>query len=87
MFENQISSEQTRKEIFTAMSIMIDRRKGSFTMEELAEMLNTTRQTIHNFETGKTFNFNLFDQYCGLFGFKINILHDRTEQITEVQNV
>lgn len=73
MFENQISSEQTRKEIFTAMQTMIARRKDSFTMDEIAELLKTTRQTIHNFETGKNFNFNLFDQYCGMFGVRFLI--------------
>lgn len=73
MFENQIQSEETRKEIFTVMQKLIEMRKNNFTMEEMAGHLETTRQTINSFESGKTFNFNLFDQYCGMFGFKISI--------------
>lgn len=57
MFENQIKSEETRKNIFTAMQVLIARRKEVFTMEEIAKHLETNRQTIHNFETGKNFNF------------------------------
>lgn len=68
MFENQIKSTDTRNKIVNIHLQNISRRKELFTLEELAQVLDSNRVTLTNFEQGKIFNFNLFDQYCGLFG-------------------
>lgn len=44
------------------------RVKNGIKVDEIAELMNVTRNTITNFENGKSNNLNLFLRYCVLFG-------------------
>jgi DNA-binding XRE family transcriptional regulator len=70
---NKEDNKMLCKEFFTHINDLVMFRQEFCTQQEMAQYLNTTRQTILNFETCKTFNFLLLYSYAAMFGKQIII--------------
>lgn len=74
MFDNLKISNELKQQIGNIVPILVERRqKSAFTQKELADQFEVSLRTLTDFESGRRFNFELFENYCGLFGMEILI--------------
>lgn len=78
MFDNLKISDDFKEEIGKIMPILVKRRQEcAYTQKEIAETFEYSLRTVTEFESGRRFNFELFENYCGLFGFEIHIFDNK----------